>query len=254
METINWLHNFKWSEDVFASSYTYPLAGAVFYIFVLILIKNGTSQEYRSKNFEIVHNAFLAALSFFMLVTVIYGAVLRAKDDGAFGLICTQRSFETMWDGPIGAATYIFYLSKFYEFIDTFVMALRQKDTIFLHTWHHANMPFTCWTWFAFNFFEGAWWCVLVNSFIHTMMYSYYLATVLGIKVWFKKYITSAQIVQFMSGTAMCVTWYYFKINDYGCTSDYPAFYWSNFVNLSFLGLFIKFYLDNYSKTKQKKN
>jgi len=248
---IDWLHAFKWNDDVFASDVSYPLAGAGFYIVCLVLIKNLTSTESRSLTFEILHNAFLASLSFFMAVTCMYGAYVRAQEDGgAFGLVCSQRPVETKWDGPIGAVIYIFYLSKFYEFVDTFVMALRQKDTIFLHTWHHAAMPFTCWTWFAFNFFEGGWWCVLVNSLIHTMMYSYYLATCLNIKVWFKKYITKAQIVQFISGTGMCFTWFFLKRSGYGCTSDTPAFYWSNFVNFTFLALFIKFYFDNYKNKK----
>lgn len=46
-----------------------------------------------------------------------------------------------MWDGPIGLAAYIFYLSKYYEFVDTFILVLRKKPVIFLHVYHHAVMP-----------------------------------------------------------------------------------------------------------------
>jgi hypothetical protein len=42
--------------------------------------------------------------------------------------------------GPLGAVTYIFYLTKFYEFMDTFILRLRRKPLLTLHVWHHAVM------------------------------------------------------------------------------------------------------------------
>lgn len=62
------------------------------------------------------------------------------------------------------AVRYVFYLSKYYEFIDTFVLALRKKPTIPLHLWHHAVMPVMVWSWFAFPWVDGAWYATHSSS------------------------------------------------------------------------------------------
>jgi fatty acid elongase 3 len=188
-----------------------------------------------------VHNLFLILLSFGMLVGVVWAAYQRYVEDGYVGgLLCTQRPSERLWDGPLGAVTYVFYLSKYYEFVDTFVLALRKKPTIPLHLWHHAVMPVMTWSWFAFPWVDGAWWCVMVNSFIHTLMYTNYLLTSLGMKVWWAKYLTQAQIVQFLTGTTVSVIFFYMKNTGSGCTGDARTAIASNAVNFTFILLFIK--------------
>ena len=47
---------------------------------------------------------------------------------------------QTLWDGTLGAVTYVFYLTKYLEYFDTFVLALRKKNIIVLHQWHHSCM------------------------------------------------------------------------------------------------------------------
>lgn len=53
---------------------------------------------------------------------------------------------------------YIFYLSKFYEFLDTVISIVRGHSVLPLHVYHHAVMPLLVWSWFV-----GNWplhWCV----------------------------------------------------------------------------------------------
>lgn len=246
--------NFRWTDETPLSHWSAPAGAAVAYLVVVFAIKAATSSEIRSETFELCHNALLVALSFSMMCGALYGAKLRYDDEGLVdGLLCTHRDPEHIWDGPLGAVTYVFYASKFYEFIDTFVLALRQKKTIPLHLWHHASMPMVCWSWFAYPWLEGAWWCCFVNSAIHTMMYSYYFATSLGIKVWYKKYITSAQIVQFMTGTIVSTIFVVLKASGRGCTSHYGPAIFSNMVNLTFLYMFYQFYKKSYSESKKVK-
>ena len=59
-----------------------------------------------------------------------------------------------IWNGPLGYFTYMFYLSKYYELIDTVILALRKKPTIPLHVYHHAIMLFGAWAWFAYPYLE----------------------------------------------------------------------------------------------------
>ncbi len=48
----------------------------------------------------------------------------------------------------------MFFLTKFWEFIDTFLLAVQQKKLIVLQVWHHCVMPLVCWSWFAFPWLE----------------------------------------------------------------------------------------------------
>ena len=113
-----------------------------------------------------------------MLIYSIYAAIDRADEDGdIWSLVCSPRKVATLWDGKLGYVTYIFYLSKYYELFDTVLLAVKGKEVIFLHFYHHATMIFLTWSWFAYDWIEGAWWCCFVNSLIHTFMYYYYLLT-----------------------------------------------------------------------------
>lgn len=88
----------------------------------------------------------------------LYSAFLRMSEEGFVGgVLCSSRNSEKLWDGPLGAAVYVFYLSKYYDFIDTFILAARKKPTIPLHLWHHAVMPAVCWSWLQYPWLDGAW-------------------------------------------------------------------------------------------------
>eukprot|EP00041_Stephanoeca_diplocostata_P023039 m.559588 g.559588 ORF g.559588 m.559588 type:complete len:264 (+) comp22206_c0_seq2:119-910(+) len=250
-----WIHEFRWDPATLPmATWEYPVGGAIAYIALIKFIQSTTGSEIRSKSLEVVHNLFLVLLSLSMLICVVYGAFLRYSTEGFVGgILCSQRTEQDLWNGPIGAATYIFYLSKYYEFIDTVFLALRQKPVILLHQWHHCVMPFLCWSWFSFPWFDGAWWCCFVNSFIHTIMYSYYLASTLGIRVWFKKYITSLQIIQFMTGLVYSAA-YLWQEHTHGCAGNPMGCYISNLVNISFLVMFYQFFKKSYEKKSDKKS
>lgn len=258
----DWAHAFRWEtdSDLFGSHAVLPLSAAVVYTVLVsewgVLKRIGGKEEVRSVAFEIVHNLFLLTLSLSMFIGCLYAAHYRAVVEGegfVNGLVCSHREPEHLWDGPLGAVTYIFYLSKFYEFVDTFVLALRKKSLLTLHVFHHAMMPIVCYSWFYGAWLEGSWWCTLVNSLIHTMMYSYYLATTLKIQIPGKKYMTQAQIVQFITGIIFVFTFLYMKYAGYGCTgSEKPAIF-STVVNVIFLTMFYNFYKESYKKKKAAK-
>lgn len=49
-------------------------------------------------------------------------------------------------------------------------------------------------------------WCIVsINLFIHILLYSYYGMTCMKLHVWWKKYLTLAQIIQFMIGLSACI-------------------------------------------------
>jgi hypothetical protein len=83
----------------------------------------------------VLHNTFLVALSLYMGCEILRNAIVNE-----FSFVCNRvdRSDAGL---PLARVLYIFYISKAYEFIDTFLMAFRKKTTqiSFLHLYHHVR-------------------------------------------------------------------------------------------------------------------
>ncbi|XP_019870255.1 elongation of very long chain fatty acids protein AAEL008004 [Aethina tumida] len=100
--------------------------------------------------------------------------------------------------------TYIYYLLKISDLADTvfFILKKNYRQVTFLHTYHHFGMVLI--TWVASRFVPGGHGVVigLVNCFVHSVMYFYYLLSVYdpsykkSIRI--KKLITQLQLTQFM--------------------------------------------------------
>jgi fatty acid elongase 3 len=142
-------------------------------------------------------------------------------------------------------AMYIFYLSKFPELIDTVILVLKKKNIIFLHWYHHAIVILMVFGWceakMGVTIFG-----LMFNTFVHIWMYWYYFAACLGWNVWYKKYITTMQIVQFICSFLISIP--FLKVASITGYHSWSVWIASNGINFSFLLLFIKFYLDNYKK------
>jgi len=96
---------------------------------------------------------------------------------------------------------YLHYLSKYIDYIDTIIIILRKKDNqlTFLHLFHHStiNIPWGI-ILYANLANEISYFGCFINSFIHFIMYSHYLYSSFGYINPYKKYITKAQITQFV--------------------------------------------------------
>lgn len=119
---------------------------------------------------------------------------------------------------------YIYFIAKMSELLDTVFFVLRKKERqiTFLHLYHHTVMPMISWgctkyypgghgTFIGMSCRVGGMsrfrvfvTCILlgtgtINSFVHIIMYSYYLLSAMGPQLqkylWWKKYITNMQMV-----------------------------------------------------------
>ena len=95
---------------------------------------------------------------------------------------------------------YWFYISKYYEFLDTFLLYLNGKSPIFLQKYHHIGAVI-CWHLCYVYKVDGVWMGSIFNAFVHTIMYSYYLGCLLKINQvrFIKQYITSLQLIQLLA-------------------------------------------------------
>ncbi|KAI9932267.1 hypothetical protein ASPWEDRAFT_68221 [Aspergillus wentii DTO 134E9] len=113
-----------------------------------------------------------------------------------------------LWNQGLGFLGWIFYLSKFYEVLDTAIILAKGKKSSTLQTYHHAGAMMCMWAGIRYMA-PPIWIFTLVNSGIHALMYTYYTLTALRIRVpqAIKQSLTTMQITQFVFGTAMAASY-----------------------------------------------
>jgi hypothetical protein len=183
---------------------------------------------------SVVHNGILvifSALTFGSLSYILYNEGIVFKTNYYF----ENKQFDTI--------IYWFYISKYYEFIDTFLLYLNGKTPIFLQKYHHIGAVISWHLMYQYKV-DMVWMATLLNSGVHTIMYSYYLGCLLKINQvrLVKKYITSIQLGQFF---ILYSNFYLYRP---------PIETWFNYSIITFfatygvgiIALFSKFYYDSY--------
>ncbi|KAJ9598715.1 hypothetical protein L9F63_010601, partial [Diploptera punctata] len=133
-----------------------------------------------------------------------------------------------------------------------FVLRKKNNQVSYLHLWHHTLMPLCAWI--GVKFLAGGHGTLLgvINSFVHIIMYSYYFLAGLGPEIqqylWWKKYITTLQMIQFI-----IVFFHSAQLLVYEC--NYPKFIVLLLGTnaLYFLYLFGNFYRKTYFKKKNRR-
>ncbi|GLH03290.1 hypothetical protein R5R35_002941 [Gryllus longicercus] len=103
----------------------------------------------------------------------------------------------------VARGVYVYFIAKLTELLDTvfFVLRKKEKQVSFLHLYHHTVMPMISWG--CTKYYPGGHGTFIgvINSFVHIIMYTYYLLAALGPRwqkyLWWKKYITTMQMAQF---------------------------------------------------------
>lgn len=150
-------------------------------------------------------------------------------------------------------ACWWYYFSKFTEFFDTFFFVLRKKTSQVstLHVIHHGVMPMS--VWFGVKFTPGghSTFFGLLNTFVHIIMYTYYLLTAMGPQyqkyLWWKKYLTALQMVQFI-----LIMVHAFQLLFVDCNYPKAFVWWIGMHAVMFFFLFREFYRQSYNYKKSR--
>jgi len=160
-------------------------------------------------------------------------------DRGFMAVYCDTDG--SLWHNGLGAWSFIFYISKYYEFMDTWVLVLKGKPASFLQVYHHTGIALIMWCAVAS---QSAWllFVVLLNSVIHTLMYTYFLIKTISPKTEIRaaRYLTMAQITQFLTGIA-CTTGIFFLGNDCDTQSSRFALAGLHIYGYGLIALFFAF-------------
>jgi hypothetical protein len=76
-----------------------------------------------------------------------------------------------LWNEGLAFWGWLFYVSKFYEVIDTFIILAKGKRSATLQTYHHAGAMLCMWAGIRYMS-PPIWMFVFINSAIHAMMVS----------------------------------------------------------------------------------
>jgi hypothetical protein len=76
-----------------------------------------------------------------------------------------------LWNEGLAFYGWIFYLSKFYELIDTLIILAKGKKSSLLQTYHHAGAMVSVWAGIRYMS-SPIWMFVMVNSGVHAIMVS----------------------------------------------------------------------------------
>mmetsp|Transcript_7514 Transcript_7514/g.8540 ORF Transcript_7514/g.8540 Transcript_7514/m.8540 type:complete len:281 (+) Transcript_7514:24-866(+) len=223
---------------------------ALAYVLVVVLGKQfmKTREAFNVKPLVILYNVTMVGLAWYT-ATEIY----EVSSASGMNLTCNPVDYSTD-PLPLRLASVLwwYYFSKCIEFLDTIFMVVKKKNKqiSFLHVYHHTSMFLIWWMgikWVAGgNSYLGA----MINSWVHVIMYFYYLVRALGFRVpgWVKMFVTALQFVQFVSVI-------YFAVGSVMTDCDFPMWMHLAFIAYvcSMVVLFGNFALHAYCTKKSKK-
>eukprot|EP00892_Ulva_mutabilis_P002340 jgi/Ulvmu1/12106/UM084_0031.1 len=241
----------------FVASPTVLVTSILVYLVVVvgsILLKSIQKTEIKRDNAAIrafvqAHNVFLVGLSTYMFTGILYEAYSN-------GYSFWGNEYSPKETG-MSRMIYIFYVSKMYEFMDTFIMILKgnMRQVSFLHVYHHLTISVIWWSITYVAPGGDAYYSAALNSLVHVVMYAYYLlASALGKDerlrrkyLWWGRFLTMFQMTQFV--TMVCQATYCLVMGAYNQFLARLLFFYM----LSLLALFGQFYIQKYSKGAARK-
>ncbi|KAL8292504.1 hypothetical protein RQP46_001116 [Phenoliferia psychrophenolica] len=222
-------------DDFFLNPWTPVVFGVAYFAITKTLshYQDGKNrmQGKRWKAFVVIHNMILAVYSgwtFASTAPAFFGAFWRAFNEGGTAgllhVLCdsdTAAWAATQFVSARPYFAYTFYISKFYEVIDTAIILAKGKRVGMLQSYHHTG---AIWTMFA-GFRTGAfpiWIFVVFNSFIHTLMYIFYTCSALKIPfpTFLKKSLTKLQITQFLIGGSLAASYLFIQLPTFAQHKD----------------------------------
>lgn len=200
------------------------------------------------RKFLIVYNLFQTVFS-----TWIFYEYLQSGWWGHYSFRCQPVDYS---NNPLALrmarTCWWYYISKFTEFFDTLFFLLRKKNqhVSTLHVIHHGCMPFSVWMGMKFAPGGHSTFFAMLNSFVHIVMYFYYMVAALGPKyqkyIWWKKYLTAFQMLQFVA-----IFTHQFQLVFTDCNYPKGFMVWIGLHGVMFLFLFSDFYKQAYSKRRE---
>lgn len=231
-----------------------PLVGVCGYLLVKDLLKRvctafGTTGKSRAfKRFALIHNILICIFSLWTSINVWSLTFRHMMKFGVQHVYCE----DTLWKDGMAFWGMLFYLSKYWELVDTMLLIWKQRAPSFLQVYHHAVTIICAYTLQA-SHSQVMFLFVGLNATVHTIMYAYYALTVLGYRVKGKSMITIMQMAQFGIGTAAALPTFLLRNGQCTCASQKIAVGGIIVHAVVLTTLFYHFYSVTYTKSNKSK-
>ena len=225
--------------------------GSIFVYLFLIFVTFPNSkpanekEKAERKRFAKLHYVLLCIYSGICCFSTLYHIYMTGEIFSLEKYLCNPCPF---WLRMLSLS---FIFSKIWEWFDTAILIWNDSTLLFLHCYHHAT------TFLLFllveNFHGTSKSGMLMNGFVHFMMYYHYA---FRLPKYMRPFITVAQIIQ------LAVVTYLWHISPRVCPAyeqfpmEFPIEYLLPYALVPvYLGFFLKFFVESYvfpSKTKTK--
>lgn len=191
--------------------------------------------------FQVLANVWFAYHAITIAVRSYY------KGEFSFGCLPPSIGLTNRRDEKLLVMVGIFYFwVRILDFMDTvfFVLGKKQSHVTFLHVYHHVSVAGVAYIYLRSGWILSIFNLTVLNSIIHVIMYTYYLlSTFPAMKpyLWWKKYLTALQLVQFVL-TLMQMAWNAV----FNCGYPILVSQFNLAQTVIFLILFSNFYIKNY--------
>ncbi|XP_046862328.1 elongation of very long chain fatty acids protein 4-like [Xenia sp. Carnegie-2017] len=203
------------------------------------------------KWFIMIYNIGTTVLNVYIFVEILISTTALGYSYACQNLVFSNDPMELR----LTSAMWYYFISKIIEMADTVFFILRKKENqvSFLHVYHHSTMVVV--TWIGIKWFGGgqSFFSCMANSFVHIIMYTYYAMSAISFLrkyLWWKKYLTQLQLIQFFCIIAQ--TQYAIHTS---CVYPKMLLWAFSLYIFSFIVLFTNFYLKSYTshdKNSQK--
>jgi hypothetical protein len=237
------------------------LPGYLIGIWLLMKLMERKEKPFNVYYIALLHNINQTVLSAYMTVEIIRQVYLNG-----FGF--ANNALDTSNPHHLGMANIIWLhtASKLVEFIDTIIMCLKKnfRQVTFLHLYHHTSVFCVWWVMIFFACGGEAYLAALLNSFVHVVMYGYYLWATFARKLegdekpsflhpaFYRPYITRLQIAQFVIlFSVSSYDLFYLHFYKKALVFSPGAVFMQWGYTFSLLILFAQFYISAYLKPKK---
>lgn len=224
--------------------------------YLAFVLKVGPKMMEKRPAFQL--NSLLIAYNAFQVLFSVYLSIMALQPGVGFHMfspkcnIINRTAAEIDLQAQIARGAWWYFIAKLIELLDTvfFVLRKKQNQVSFLHVYHHTITSVFSWAYLKFLPGEQGAMLGFLNSFVHIVMYSYYLIAALGPKyrhyLWWKKYMTGMQLTQFG-----VMFFYLMMILAMDCKVPKALTYFFIINIVIFIYLFGNFYRKTYNEKKE---
>lgn len=211
-----------------------------------VLKTNGKSPMFRLV--ALIHNILLCSYSLWTASNTTSLAYNYYKSFGMDKLYCTRG----LWISGMHYWGFLFYLSKYWELLDTAILIVKGRQATFLQLYHHA-VTIICAYGLQVSHASVTFVFVGLNASVHTVMYAYYALTLVGVRLGAKSLITSMQLLQFIVGIVIAIPMYWLREGRCAVISQKVSVGAFILHAIVLIKLFIDFYRRTYMQQEKKK-